>query len=187
MLFLSPSVARRRRCPTIHLGNCARRAKMPRNTGHLEGRGASCRERAGRSLRALVERGLVSLVLVREIDDLVVTRREVDVTQHLAAAGALALDMHRKGGPFALSAQNGAESEHRVDVASGDLHARHTGVRAVALAHLVFRIRADERKVVLTEYRRCEHRKPDNAQRCGCTFDHSLKPSRPKTTRAPAL
>src|SRR3954465_11190080 len=149
MLFLTPSVARPRRWPIIHPGNCARRAKMPRKDGACGGPGLTCRQRAGRSLRALVERGLVGLVLVREIDDLVVTRREVDVTQHLAAAGALALDMHRKGGPFALSAQNGAESEHRVDVASGDLHARHTGVRAVALAHLILRIRADERKVVL--------------------------------------
>src|SRR6185312_6235390 len=112
MLFLSPSVARRRRCPTIHLGNCARRAKMPRKTGHLKGLGPTCRERAGRSLRALVERGLVGLVLVREIDDLVVARREIDVAQHLAAAGTLALDMHRKGGTLAFSAQDGAESEH---------------------------------------------------------------------------
>src|SRR6185436_4873327 len=117
--------------------------------GACGGLGATWRERAGRSLRTLVERGLVGLVLVGEIDDLVVTRREVDVTQHLAAAGALALDMHRKGGTLAFPAQDGAESEHRVDVASGDLHARHTGVRAIALAHLVFRIRADEWKVVL--------------------------------------
>src|ERR1700754_630694 len=128
MLFLSPSVARRRRCPTIHLGNCARRAKMPRNTGHLEDVERAAVKRAGRSLRALVERGLVSLVLVREIDDLVVTRREVDVTQHLAAAGALAFDMHRKGGAFALPAENGAKSEHRVDVATRDLHARYAGI-----------------------------------------------------------
>src|SRR6185312_17409190 len=141
--------------------------------------GATWRERAGRSIRTLVERGLVGLVLVREIDDFVVTRREVDITQHLTAAGALAFDMHRKGGTLAFPAQDGAEPEHRVNVASGDLHARHTGVRAIALAHLVFRIRADERKVVLAEYRRCERRKPDNAQRRGCTFDHSLKPSQP--------
>src|SRR3954451_5277449 len=165
---------------------CPSRKNAPQD-GACGGLGPTCRERAGRSLRALVERGLVGLVLVREVDDLVVTRREVDVAQHLAAAGALALDMHCKGGTLAFPAQDGAESEHRVDVASRDLHARHTGVRTVALAHLVFRIRADERKVVLAEYRRCERRKRDNAQRRGCTFDHSLKPSQPKTTRAPPL
>ena len=38
------------------------------------------------------------------------------------------------------------------------------GVRAVGLAGLVFRIRADEREVVLAVHRRCERRQRDDAQ-----------------------
>src|SRR5258708_5290829 len=89
---------------------------------------------AGRSLRAFVEHGLVGLVLIRKRDGLVLAQGEVDVAEHLASARALALDMHRKSVAVASLVQDGAEAEHRVDVAHRNFHARHPGVRGVALA-----------------------------------------------------
>src|SRR5262249_53163214 len=79
--------------------------------------------RAGPSIRTSMKHGLVGLVLIRKVDGLVLARREGDVAQHLAAAWALAFDMDHKGGALALLAQNGAQAEHRVDVARRDLHA----------------------------------------------------------------
>ena len=138
--------------------------------------------RRGISLRALVEHGLVGLVLVREINGLVVARREVDVAQHLAAARPFAFDVDREGGALTLPAQDGAEAEHQIDVASRDLHARYPGIRTVALAHLVLRVGADEREVLLAEQRRCERRKRGDGQHSDGNLDYSPSlPSRRST------
>src|SRR5262245_13025739 len=84
----------------------ARAKKMPRRSG------ADLQKSGPRSVGTPVEHGLVGLVLIREIDGLVVTQREVDVAHHLASAGTLAFHMDRKGGAFALLVQDGAETEH---------------------------------------------------------------------------
>src|SRR5262249_48633020 len=97
-------------------------------------------ERAGRSIGTSssigtsMKHGLVGLVLIRKIDGLVLARREGDVAQHLAAARALAFDMDHEGRALALLAQDGAQAEHRVDVARRDRHARYAGIRAIRLA-----------------------------------------------------
>jgi len=70
-----------------------------------------------------MKHGLAGLVLVRKVVGLVLARREGDVAQHLAPTRALAFDMDHKSGALALLAQNGAQAEHRVDVARRDLHA----------------------------------------------------------------
>ena len=70
-----------------------------------------------------MKHGLAGLVLIRKVDGLVLARREGDVAQPLAPARALAFDMDHKSGALALLAQNGAQAEHRVDVARRDLHA----------------------------------------------------------------
>ncbi len=52
-----------------------------------------CSQTDARLIWTFVERGLVGLGLIREIDDLVVARSEVDVAHHPAAARAFAFDM----------------------------------------------------------------------------------------------
>src|SRR5262245_20887946 len=77
------------------------------------------------SIRAPVQDGLVGLVLVRKVDRLVFAQREIVVAQHLAAAGALALDMHRKGVAVTRFFHDRAEAEKGVDVARCNRHARN--------------------------------------------------------------
>jgi hypothetical protein len=57
-----------------------------------------CSQTDARSIWTFVKRGLVGLVLSREIDDLVVARSEFDVAHHSAAARAFAFDMQCEGG-----------------------------------------------------------------------------------------
>src|SRR5262245_65285818 len=154
------------------------RKKMPRRSG------AELQKSGRRSVGTPVEHGLVGLVLIREIDGLVVTQREVHVAHHLASAWTLAFHMDRKGGAVALLVQNGAETEHRIDVRQRDFHARHAGVRTVALADLIFGVGADEREVFLAGRRRSHCCQRDNAQHPGCDLDHSC-PSTRKITRTP--
>src|SRR5262245_55466124 len=156
----------------------ARAKKMPRRSG------AELQKSGCRSVGTPVEHGLVGLVLIREIDGLVVTQREVHVAHHLASAWTLAFHMDRKGGAVALLVQNGAETEHRIDVRQRDFHARHAGVRTVALADLIFGVGADEREVFLAGRRRSHCCQRDNAQHPGCDLDHSC-PSTRKITRTP--
>src|SRR5262249_51218155 len=115
------------------------RKKMPRRSG------ADLQKSGRRSVRTPVEHGLVGPVLIRETDGLVVAPREVGVARHLASARTLAFDMDRKSSAVALLVQDGAETEHRIDVLGRDFHARNAGVRTVPFADLIFRVRADER------------------------------------------
>jgi hypothetical protein len=130
-----------------------------------------CSQTDARLIWTFVKRGLVGLVLSREIDDLVVARSEVDVAHHSAAARAFAFDMQCEGGTLPLPAQDGAQTKARIDVADGDLHPRNTRVGAVSLAYLIFRIRTDQREVVCTEdWRRCKRRERNNTQHSGCNW-----------------
>ena len=70
-----------------------------------------CSQTDARLIWTFVERGLVGLVLIREIDDLVVARSEVDVAHHSAAARAFAFDMQCEGGTLTLPAQDGAQTK----------------------------------------------------------------------------
>src|SRR5262247_3294795 len=148
-------------------------AKMARRAGRGLGLWEKGR-RASRSIRTSMKHGLVGLVLIRKVDGFILARREDDVAQHLAAARALAFHMDHKGGAVALLVQDGAQAEHRVDVARRDLHARHARVRTIGLAGLIFGIGADEREVVLSLYRRCQHCEHDEAQHASCKLDHLL-------------
>src|SRR6516225_5920308 len=121
-----------------------------------------------------MKHGLGGLVQIRKVDGLVLARLEDDVAQHLATTWALAFDMNHEGGALALLAQDRAQAEYRVDVARRDRHARHAGVRTIWLAGLIFRIRADEREVVLPVHRGGEHRQRDEAQHACCKLDHLL-------------
>src|SRR5262245_55781556 len=139
------------------------------------------------SIRAPVQNGLVGLVLVRKVDRLVLAQREIDVAQHLAAARALALDMHRKGVAVTRSAHDRAESEERVDVARCNLHARNAGVGCTALAGLIFRICARDREIVLTEHWCCKRCDDDNAEQSGCDFEHPYPLSRDTEWPSPTV
>src|SRR5262245_7756568 len=132
--------------------------------------------RASRSIRTSMKHGLVGLVLIRKVDGLVLARREDDIAQHLAAARALAFHMDHKGGALALLVQDGAQAEHRIDIARRDLHARNAGVRTIRLARLIFRIGADEREIVLPMHRRGERCQRDEAQHASCKLDHLAPP-----------
>src|ERR1700747_85920 len=93
------------------------RARPTRNVSVVKG------GRAGRSVGAPVEHGLVSLVLIGKIDGLVLAWREIHVAEHLAAARALAFNVDHEGGAFALLAQDRAQAEDGIDVAPRNLHA----------------------------------------------------------------
>ena len=129
-----------------------------------------CSQTDARLIWTFVKRGLVGLVLSRKIDDLVVSRSEVDVAHHSAAARAFAFDMQCEGGTLPLPAQDGAQTKARIDVVDGDLHPRNTRVGAVSLAYLIFRIRTDQREVVCAEDGRCERRERNNTKHSACNW-----------------
>src|SRR5258708_32914010 len=114
--------------------------------------------------------------MMRKVDGLVLARREDAVAQHLAAARSLAFHMDHEGGAVALLAQDRAQAEHRVDVARRDRYARYARIRTIWLASLIFRIGADEREVVLSLHRRCQHCEHDDTQHACCKLDHLAPP-----------
>src|SRR5262245_6452009 len=109
-----------------HNYTCRLRARSrKKDTGRS---GAGVQKSGRRSGAAPVEHGLVGLVLTRESDGLLVAQREVDVAHHLASARTLAFDVDCKSSAVALLVQDGAETEHRIDVLGRDFHARNAGV-----------------------------------------------------------
>src|SRR5262245_55481250 len=116
------------RLSLAHLGNCRWTAvpevsEQGRNKLAIQLLAVTRADRtacSGASIRTSIKHGLVGLVLICKVDGLVLARRQVDITQHLAAARTLAFDMDYKGGALALLAQDGAQAEHRVDVARRD-------------------------------------------------------------------
>ena len=83
---------------------------------------AMSHDRIDSSIPALVKRGFIGLMKIGEIDGLVIAWREVHVAQHLVAVGACAFEMYCEGSTFSFPTKDSAETEHRINIASGYRH-----------------------------------------------------------------
>jgi hypothetical protein len=105
-----------------------------------------------------MKHGFVAPVLIGEVDSLVLAHRERDVPQHLISGRTAALDVEREAVSVTLEVQNLAKAHWGIDLGWPDRHARVR--RGVGLARLIFRIAANQRKIVRRERdaSHCEHR-----------------------------
>ena len=95
---------------------------------------------------AIKDRAIV-LVAINEFDRTVGLYRESDVAQH-GPGGKLAVKLRINAFTVALSMEESADADLRMDLVGGDFHLKLGGVAAITLARDVLRVTSGERKII---------------------------------------